>query len=81
MKLKEDGGKVVVVSVVEDSPAYKAGLREGDVLAMLGKKKLKKPADFWDSVKGLKVGAIVEVTVDTEFGRDHTKIVLEKKSK
>ena len=57
------GKGVVVASVEKDSPAEKAGLKPGDVLAAAGDAKLDRPLDFYRAVLDLGPGQKVALAV------------------
>lgn len=61
-EVKEES-RVTVVDVVEDSPAEKAGIEEGDQLLAFNNVTLTKPADLTDALKKLKEGDKATVTV------------------
>src|SRR5438876_6966235 len=44
-----DGSRAVVTQVAEDTPAARSGLKEGDVLLQVGKKKITDPEDIFDA--------------------------------
>lgn len=58
------GGKVYIVSVLEDTPAYSAGLKKDDIVLKVNGKKTSgmKSADVADMVRG-PINSIVELTV------------------
>lgn len=60
--LKEER-RVMVEDVVDDSPAEKAGIKEGDQLLAFNNVTLTKPADLTDALKKLKEGDKATVTL------------------
>jgi len=44
-----DGSRAMVTQVAEDTPAARSGLKEGDVLLQVGKKKISDPEDVFDA--------------------------------
>jgi membrane-associated protease RseP (regulator of RpoE activity) len=65
LKIKEDEG-VVVIRVLPDSPAAKAGLRHGDVISRFNGKEVSDPGELRDQVDSLSVGQKVKLTVVRE---------------
>jgi serine protease Do len=57
----EEGG--VVVTTVKDGPARDAGIRQGDILQVLGQTVIRDPAHFRELVQGLAAGQSVAVLV------------------
>ncbi|MBI4251982.1 MAG: DegQ family serine endoprotease [Candidatus Tectomicrobia bacterium] len=57
----KDARGAIVASVVDDSPAAKAGIRRGDVIVALDGKKIEKARDLSRTAAGLKPGAAVKV--------------------
>lgn len=62
-EVKEEKGAVVVQKVVDDSPAEKAGIMEGDRLIAFNNVTLGKASDLTDALKKLKAGDKATVTV------------------
>ncbi len=62
-EVKEEKSAVIVVDVVEDSPAGKAGIKVGDQLVAFNNVTLGKPGDLTDALKKLKEGDKATVTV------------------
>jgi S1-C subfamily serine protease len=65
---------VLVNDVVADSPAEKAGLREGDVIVAWNGKDVENSNDLVDLVNGSKVGDRVELTVIREGKKDDLRV-------
>lgn len=59
----KDENKVVLESVIENSPAYNAGLRPGDVLQEIDGLKVTTLSDAWKHVQRKKVGEFVRFQV------------------
>ena len=57
----EEGG--VLVTAVKDGPAREAGIRQGDILQVLGQTPIKNPAHFRELAQGLAPGQSVAVLV------------------
>lgn len=77
VQLKEEGGKVLVTSVVAGGSADLAGLTEGDVILAVAGKKVTTVDGVWTHLGGLKAGAVVWLTVE---GVDKDiKIILQEK--
>src|SRR6266436_498525 len=58
-----DGSRAMVPKVAEDAPAARAGLKEGDVLLQVGKKKISDPEDVFDASFYITAGDTVPITV------------------
>jgi serine protease Do len=53
----------MVTQVAEDAPAARSGLKEGDVLLQVGKKKISDPEDVFDASFYITAGDVVPITV------------------
>jgi serine protease Do len=58
-----EGSRAMVTQVAEDAPAARAGLKEGDVLLQVGKKKISDPEDVFDASFYITAGDAVPITV------------------
>ena len=58
-----DGSRAMVTQVAEDTPAQRAGLKEGDMLLQVGKKKITDPEDIFDASFYITAGDTVPITV------------------
>jgi serine protease Do len=58
-----DGSRAVVTQVAEDAPAARSGIKEGDVLLEVGKKKITDPEDVFDASFYITAGDVVPITV------------------
>jgi serine protease Do len=58
-----DGSRAKVTQVGEDGPAARSGLKEGDVLLQVGKKKIADPEDVFDASFYITAGDTVPITV------------------
>ena len=58
-----DGSRAMVTQVAEDAPAARSGLKEGDVLLQVGKKKITEPEDVFDASFYITAGDSVPITV------------------
>ncbi|HJZ66071.1 MAG TPA: trypsin-like peptidase domain-containing protein [Candidatus Acidoferrum sp.] len=58
-----DGSRAMVTQVADDGPASRAGLKAGDVLLQVGKKKIADPEDVFDASFYLTAGDTVPITV------------------
>ena len=58
-----DGSRAMVTQVAEDAPAARAGLKTGDVLLEVGKKKIAEPEDVFDASFYITAGDTVPITV------------------
>jgi C-terminal processing protease CtpA/Prc len=60
--VKPDQG-VLILEVVKDSPAQKAGLKAGDVILFMEKKKMAEPEDIHEFLSDFKKGNKIEVSI------------------
>src|SRR5947209_4994995 len=58
-----DGSRAMVTQVADDTPAAHSGIKEGDVLLQVGKKKITDPEDVFDASFYITAGDIVPITV------------------
>jgi serine protease Do len=58
-----EGSRAMVTQVGEDGPAAHAGLKEGDVLLQVGKKKITEPEDVFDASFYITAGDSIPITV------------------
>ena len=58
-----EGSRAMVTQVAEDAPAQHAGLKEGDVLLQVGKKRISDPEDVFDASFYITAGDTVPITV------------------
>jgi serine protease Do len=58
-----DGSRAVVTQVGDETPAARSGIKEGDVLLQLGKKKITNPEDVFDASFYITAGDVVPITV------------------
>lgn len=58
-----DGSRAMVTQVAEDGPAARSGLKAGDVLLQVGKKKITDPEDVFDASFYITAGDTVPITV------------------
>src|SRR6266480_3370734 len=58
-----DGSRAMVTQVSDDTPAAHSGIKEGDVLLQVGKKKITDPEDVFDASFYITAGDIVPITV------------------
>jgi serine protease Do len=58
-----EGSRAMLTQVGEDGPAAHAGLKEGDVLLQVGKKKISDPEDVFDASFYITAGDPVPITV------------------
>jgi len=58
-----DGSRAMVTQVADDTPAAHSGIKEGDVLLQVGKKKITDPEDVFDASFYITAGDVVPITV------------------
>jgi serine protease Do len=79
LKVKVDGGRVIVESVEKDGPAELAGFGKGDVILEVGNMPVKTARDLEEKLKGMEAGSVIWFKAD-QAGRVETfKVTLEKK--
>ena len=69
---------IAVVSVENNSPAAKAGLKKGDIIVKLGEKETRSLAEFRYELYKFEVGDTIEVTLYRDGKLQKTKITLGK---
>ena len=79
IKLRAEGGKVIVEAVDKDGPAEQAGFGRGDVILEVGNAAVKSIRDVEERLKGLDAGSIVWVKADIAGKVETVKVTLEKK--
>jgi serine protease Do len=79
LKVKSEGGKVVVESVDKDGPAELAGFGKGDVILEIGNTPVKSAKDLDDKLKGMEAGSIIWLKADVAGKVETLKVTLEKK--
>ncbi|WDP88618.1 MAG: Do family serine endopeptidase [Desulfobacter sp.] len=67
----EEGQGVYVAKAYEDNPAYKAGIRQGDVITGIDGKKIESSRDLTLTIANLKVGQKIKVALIRD-GREKT---------
>ncbi|NJL83088.1 MAG: trypsin-like serine protease [Chloroflexaceae bacterium] len=68
-----DGGGVLIVGVLPNSPAARAGLQAGDAIASIAARNIEDPSDVQQAVDGVEVGD----TLSVEILRDGKRVGLE----
>jgi len=58
-----DGSRAMITQVGNDGPAARGGIKEGDVLLQVGKKKITDPEDVFDASFYITAGDTVPITV------------------
>src|SRR5215813_4973288 len=58
-----EGSRAIVTQVAEDAPAARSGLKDGDVLLQVGKRKITDPEDVFDASFYITAGDTVPITV------------------
>jgi len=79
LKTKDEGGRVVVAEVEPNGSADRAGIRAGDSILALGRKKLRNSEELWALLKGMKAGDIVWLTIEADGEPLNVKIELKGK--
>lgn len=73
MRYKNVPEGMYVTAVNEDGPAFAAGLRRGDIVAMIGAREIKGISDYLNFMRNLRPGETVTVTILRESGRSEYK--------
>ncbi|MBI3857060.1 MAG: serine protease, partial [Planctomycetes bacterium] len=79
LKVKSEGGKVVVDSVEKNGPAELAGFGKGDVILEVANTPVTSAGDLEAKLKGLEAGSIVWFKADVAGKVETIKVTLEKK--
>ncbi len=58
-----DGSRAMVTQVADDAPAARSGIKEGDLLLQVGKKKITDPEDVFDASFYITAGDVVPITI------------------
>jgi serine protease Do len=58
-----EGSRAMVTQVADDTPAASSGIKEGDILLQVGKKKITDPEDIFDASFYITAGDSVPITV------------------
>ncbi|MGE5208589.1 MAG: S1C family serine protease [Alphaproteobacteria bacterium] len=58
-----DGSRALVTQIGENAPAARSGMKEGDVLLQIGKKKITDPEDVFDASFYITAGDVIPITV------------------
>jgi serine protease Do len=69
---------VLVVEVVEDSPADKAGLKEGDIILAVGGESIESTAELFNLIRSHKPGDKVLIAYYRDDQESKTEVTLEK---
>lgn len=77
--LGQEDERVILSSIAAGGPAEKAGLKQGDHIDMLGKKKLKSSNELLEHLRTLAPGDTVEVTVIRDAKPIKVKVVLARR--
>lgn len=77
LKLKNDSG-VYITSVLEDSPAQKAGLKQGDVILSFNKKKIRNSSELINEVYSLAPETTVSISILRDKKTIETNVRLSK---
>jgi serine protease Do len=76
-----DAQGVIVASAFENTPAAKAGLKDGDVIVALGGKAIKDGRELQTTVTGLPVNKPAEVTIYRDGKKQALQVVIEEQPK
>ncbi len=79
LRVREEGGKVVIAEVDKGGPADEVGLSKGDVIVEISDLRLKSARDLLERLKGLEAGSVVLLKVDLGGEVRTFKLTLEKK--
>jgi S1-C subfamily serine protease len=79
IKVKAEGGKLVVDAVDKDGPADIAGFGKGDAILAVGNTPVRTVREFDEALKGLESGSIVWIRGDFGGKVEVVKVTVEKK--
>lgn len=72
LQMKEPKG-IIIVNVVQDSPAFKSGLKQGDVILKLGDKIINETSSLQSAIKETTSGSNIPITI---WRPDHGEMVI-----
>lgn len=78
LRLRDEGGQVIVEAVDADGPAARAGISKGDVLLSVGGVKVKSAKEVVERLKGLEAGSVVTLKIDLGGQPEDVPVTLEK---
>jgi serine protease Do len=79
LKVKSEGGKLVVESVDKNGPAELAGFGKGDVILEVANTPVTTTRDLEEKLKGMEAGSVVWFKADVAGKVETVKVTLEKK--
>lgn len=79
LSTRADVGGLCIQAIAPDSPAQKAGLKEGDLILSVNNQKLPAPADFSDAIRNRRAGELVTLKVKTATGERIMEVKLAKR--
>ncbi|MFH1943761.1 MAG: PDZ domain-containing protein [bacterium] len=77
--VKEDGG-ALVLNVVEDSPAAKAGMKAGDVIIVIDEEEIGCPEDVHEIISDFEEGDEVDIVILRHGQKQTLKVELDERS-
>jgi serine protease Do len=81
LSTQASNGGIVVQAVAPDSPAMKAGLKDGDIIVSLNNQKLAVPVEFSEAIHARAAGEIVTLKVRNAKGERMVEVRLAKRPK
>jgi serine protease Do len=79
LKVKSEGGRVVVESVDKNGPAELAGFGKGDIILEVANTPVKTTQELEEKLKGMEAGSVVWFKADVAGKVETVKVTLEKK--
>ncbi len=74
----KEGEGVLVLSVMDDSPAENAGMKAGDIIIQIGEEKIEDPEDVLDTISDYDEGEKIDITIMRHKNKMTLQVELEE---